>query len=226
MLEEKGFDYWDPLVAFSLNSDDEDDFEKNLNRYEKKCFKRYKELTIFYLLKKYGLKKENKKISHIRLYDKDEACFVEVVNDMFCYLPVAYKNVTRIEQLSIIANDKPIMIHFSDILYWKQEGECRKEVEIREPNAIVAPRRVEEREVDTRCIVLFTKTKQIKFSYSSMQVFEDLIPQYQYERVLFQRKRGIIFRILKCWTETLLSHCVCIDLAVFLCYSYIRKDWR
>lgn len=141
-------------------------------------------------------------------------------------LPVAYKNVTRIEQLSIIANDKPIMIHFSDILYWKQEGECRKEVEIREPNAIVAPRRVEEREVDTRCIVLFTKTKQIKFSYSSMQVFEDLIPQYQYERVLFQRKRGIIFRILKCWTETLLSHCVCIDLAVFLCYSYIRKDWR
>lgn len=201
LLEDKGFDFWNPLVAFMLNSGDDDDLEKNLNRYEKQCFKRYKEMTIFYLLKKYGLKKENKKIPHVHLYNEGEACFAEVVNDMFCYLPVAYKNVTKIDQLSIIANDKPIMIPFSELLYWRQEGECRKEVGIREPNAVVAlyaatkgvvaPQRLEEREVDTRCIVLVTKKTQVKFSYSSNQVFEDLLPQYQYERVLFHKEKGL-----------------------------------
>lgn len=201
LLEDKGFNFWNPIVAFALNGDDdEDDLEKILNCYEKQCFKRYKELTIFYLLKKYGLKKEKQKIPHVYLYDEDVACFAEVVNDMFCYLPIAYKNVTRIEQLSIIADDKPIMVPLADILYWKEEGECRKEVGIREPNVVVAlyattkgvvaPRRLEEREVDTRCIVLITKTKQIKFSYSSKQVFEDLIPQCQYERVLFKKEKG------------------------------------
>ena len=86
---------------------------------------------------------------------------------------------------------------FKDILYWKQIGEKKTEVGIKKPSAtvaifastkgVVAPQRLEEREIDTREIELVTKSCKLHFAYESLDIFEKLLPQFEYDTILINK---------------------------------------
>ena len=52
---------------------------------------------------------------------------------------------------------------------------------------IVAPQRLEEREIDTREIELVTKTSKMHFAINSLAVFEEILGQYEFERVMINK---------------------------------------
>lgn len=196
MLSQKQFDFWDPLVAYFMNSDDDMDMTTNLDKYEKKCFKRYKNVSLYLLAINAGMGDADGDLKHVYLKD-GEPVFIDVVNDSLVYISAEYPSITKIAQLKTLSGVKPNVIKFEDIVYWKQTGEKRTEVGLKEPSAVVAlyaatkgvvaPRRLEEREIDTREIELATSTRKMHFEFSSHDVFEKLIPQFEYDRVALRR---------------------------------------
>lgn len=192
-INQKHFDFWDPLVAYFMNSDDDMDLATNLDKYEKMCFKRYKNVSLYLIAKNAGLCNRNDEIEHVYLQENEEPIFIGVVNNSLVYISAEYPSITNIAQLKKFTDVKPNTIKFEDIIYWKQTGEKRNEIGIKKPSATVAiyasfkgvavPQRLEEREIDTREIELVTRISKIHFSISSLSVFEKLIPQFEYDRV-------------------------------------------
>lgn len=196
ILEERGFDFWDPLVAFTLNSDEED-MTAILDKYEKRCFKKYKRISLYVLAKRAGLCDDEGTVDYFYLKENGVPCFVGIVNDALVYLPLEYPEIKTIAQLRYLSDRNLKRIMFKDILYWKQIGEKKTEVGIKKPSAtvaifastkgVVAPQRLEEREIDTREIELVTKSCKLHFAYESLDIFEKLLPQFEYDTILINK---------------------------------------
>lgn len=196
-LKQKHFDFWNPLVAYFMNSDDDMDLSDNLDKYEKKCFKRYKNISLYLIAKNAGLCNKEGELKYVYRQENGDPIFVGVINNSLMYLSAEFPEITNISELKKLDTIKLDSIKFEDILYWKQTGEKRTEVGIKKPSAvvaiyasskgIVAPQRLEEREIDTREIELVTKTSKQHFAINSLSVFEELLPQFEFERAMINK---------------------------------------
>lgn len=196
-IRNRHFDFWDPLVAYFMNNDDDMELSDNLDKYEKKCFKRYRNVSLYLIAKNAGMCNKSDELEHVFRQENGEPIFVGVVNNSLAYLSAEYPEITKISQLKNLDTVKPETVKFEDIIYWKQSGEKRTELGIKKPSAavavyaaykgVVAPQRLEEREIDTREIELVTQKGKMHFSINSLPIFEKLLPQFEYDIVMINK---------------------------------------
>lgn len=194
LLFDTHFDFMNPLVVFYMNSDDDMDMQKNLDKHERKCFERYRNVALYIKAKSEGLCNQEGEVEHFYFKDKEDPCFFAVVGNELKYMSLDYSKYSKIADLRSIESKQIVTIPLSEILYWKKIGDVRTEVGLRQPSAavaiyaaskgIVAPRTLEERKVDTREIEFVTKSTKMHIDIDSLSAFERVIPQYEYDRVM------------------------------------------
>lgn len=192
-LEEKHYDFYDPHVAWALNSFEDDDISDNFANYERRCLKKYTNIVRNTRLAKCSLKDTVSDVHQIRFNGEKITYNAAIRDNCFCYMQVTFPDVKRLSDLKKYSVLEAVKIPLDEILYWKEYGEQKTELGLKKENAfvnayaaskgIVLPKQLEERKIDTRYIALVHEKGQLDLDYVCVDSIKALIPQYQFDRV-------------------------------------------
>lgn len=202
-LEVKKYDFYNPLVAFVLGIAEDEDTDI-LDHYEKNCLKRYTNMTRNMRLDKYRLRDSEPDVYQIKLKDENTTYCAAIRDNCFSYMQISFHDVKRISDLRKYANLEATKIPLSEVLYWKECGEFKKEVGVKKENAVVnvyaaakgvvLPKQLEERTVDTRFITLAFEHSQMELDYRCLDAIKKLLPEYAFDRVQVKKPSASVHK--------------------------------
>lgn len=192
LLEDRKYDFYDPFVAYLLNSFEDDDID-DLDDYERNCLRKYINIVRNTRLAKYNLKDKESDVYQIKLAGEKKNYCAAIRNNCLCYMLISFGEIKSFSDLKKYTTLEATQVPLANILYWKECGELKTEVGVKKENAVVnayaaakgvvLPKQLEERRVDTRYITLAFEKGQMDLDYACLDAIKKLLPEYAYDRV-------------------------------------------